>query len=231
MRYKRLLVLLLAALLLFGCSKRDLSGEKQPSEPPKQEQIMEETSVSEPVSEPEKKEPKEPLSKKYAKMLQSQKYYIDCTAEIETEGMSFSNSMLIAVDGDNSSITVSSDLTGTLVTIRTLTLDGNIYMVNDTARSYMQIPPEQAANSFNTDFSDMEYIGEGSGDFCGEELYFEEYSKGDESIKLYFKDDNLTGLSRSIEDEEISEMTLKIAAISQNIPEKLITMPIGYQQQ
>ncbi|HWP52057.1 MAG TPA: hypothetical protein VN626_10220 [Clostridia bacterium] len=168
---------------------------------------------------------------KYADILSKGTYYIDCTAAIEMEGMQLENTMLIAVKNGNSSISVSSDLSGMLVTMRTLVFDGNVYQVNDAQRSYTQIDSEQSANSFDTDFSSLRYIGEGIGTFFGETLPCSEYERGEQTVRFFLNDNTLLGLTQSIIDEQVSEIMLKINGLSANIPDKLVEMPIGYTKE
>lgn len=232
---KRIMALILVALLLAGCSERQLDTGKKKSEDKEEKVSSAPVESSKPKKEEKEPEPEEnkslKLAKSYAELLTSGKYYIDCVAVIEYEGMTLENPMLIAVDGENSSISVSSDLTGTMKTIRTLTFDGAVYMVNDEQRSYMQIDESQAASSFNTVFDEMEHIGEGTGDFCGEEHEYIEFACGEDSVKLFFEKDALIGMTRSIEEGEVSQTALKINGISQNIPDRLVAMPLGYTKQ
>lgn len=231
---RKFIALIMAAALLAGCSERSLDKNPQSSEPeaPVSSQIESSEPVSEESEAPQTEENKRlKLAESYSEILSSGKYYIDCTAVIEYEGMTLTNPMLIAVDGENSSISVSSDLSGTMQTIRTLTFDGEVYMVNDEQRSYMQLDSAQVSNSFNTDFSDMEHIGEGTEKFDGEEREFIEFDCGESVVKLFFADDRLIGMTRSLADDDVEQTVLKINGISQNIPDRLVAMPIGYTKQ
>jgi len=222
-------VLLLA--LLCACSEKAEKKETPEIHQPEctlTQETADNTAEQSKVTEPEEKKQR---AKAYADILSSGKYYIDCTAEIEYEGMTLSNPMLIAVEGENSSITISSDLSGTMVTMRTLTLDGVVYMINDAARSFTEIPLEQTANSFDTDWSGMEYDLAGEEEFCGEMLEYEQYLQDGRAVKFFLDGDRLVGIGRATEDGEMTQTNLRINAISQNIPDRLIAYPIGYQKQ
>lgn len=171
------------------------------------------------------------VAERYAEILRGGTYYIDCTAVIEMEGMQLENTMLIAVKGGNSSVSVSSDLSGALVTLRTLVYDGNVYQINDAQRSYTQIDPAQSANSFDTDFSALNYIGEGTGTFFGETLPCSEYERGEQTIRFFLNGNTLLGLTQSITDEQVGEIMLKINGLSANIPDRLVELPIGYSKE
>lgn len=230
---KRILALILAAVLIGGCSQRKLDTKpKKPQD--EQSASSAQVQAAEPQQPEPEKEPQSPnlkLAKSYAEMLCSGKYYIDCTAVIEFEGMTLENPMLIAVEGENSSISVSSDLSGAMVTMRTLTLDGEVYVINDEQRSYMQVDVSHTAGGLNTDFSELEYAGSEKGSFCGDEHDCERFSCGDDTVRLFFENGALIGITRSIPDGEIDETVLKINGVSQNIPDRLIAMPLGYTKQ
>ncbi len=232
---RQLNVIILMALLIIlsaACSKRDLglSSAASPAEAGSQSQHQSE-SESQPTQSSAPASQAANAAEKYADILRNGTYYIDCTAVIEMEGMQLENPMLIAVRGDNSSISVSSDLSGALVTIRTLAFDGNVYRINDAQRSYTQIDPEQSANSFDTDFSELRYIGEGTGTFLGAARPCLEYARGEQTIRFFFDGGALVGLTQSIADEQVGEIMMKINGLSSNIPGKLVELPIGYTKE
>ena len=147
------------------------------------------------------------------------------------EGMQLENTMLIAAKDGNSSISVSSDLSGTLVTIRTLVYEGNVYQINDAQRSYMQIDAAQSANRFDIDFTNLRYVGESTGSFLGKTLPCSEYARGEQTVRLFFDGNTLLGMTQSITDEQANEIVLKINGLSANIPDQLVAMPIGYTKE
>lgn len=231
MKHAEKIILLAILIVIFAaCSERDLkmSSSEQVSHSESQNQSQQ---LSSQESNEDSSEPEVVNSQKYADILKSGNYYIDCIAVIDMQGMKLENSMLIAVKDGNSSISVSSDLTGSLVTIRTLIYDGNVYTINDTQRSYIQIEPSEIKDSFNTDYSKLSYIGESEGEFCDETLSCSEYSEGEDIVRFFFKENKLVGITRSISDDQVSEMALIINGVSSNIPDHLIEVPIGYTKQ
>lgn len=233
MRQLSVVILIVLSVVLYtGCIKRDLGlSSAAPSEIPSSQGQSQSEPGSQPAESGESASQTANNAEKYADILRSGAYYIDCTAVIEMEGMQLENPMLIAVKGDNSSISVSSDLSGALVTIRTLVFDGNVYRINDAQRSYMQVDPEQSANSFDTDFSELRYIGEGTGTFLGGMRPCSEYARGEQTIRFFFDGSALIGLTQSIADEQVSEIMMKINGLSPNIPGKLVELPIGYTKE
>lgn len=225
---KRLTALLLALMLAISftaCKKRDTLKSEAPPSSPEASSVIEpssQTPSSESEPEPEKQ------SQKYIDLLKGGSYYVDGTAIISVMGMKMESQMIIAVKGADSSISVTNDMTGIPITIRTLTIDGKSYTVNDSNKTYSEAEAAMSLGSFNTDFSSVEYSGEGTGDFDGEQLYFEEYSRGEDSVKLFFKDGRIAGLSLSVPDMEMGDVYIRINGLSENIPDHLVEMPIGY---
>lgn len=233
MRQLSIIILIaLVVILSAACSKRDLGLSSATSSGVPSDQSQSQAALeSQPAEGGESAPQGANIAERYADILRNGTYYIDCTAVIEMEGMQFENPMLVAVKDENSSISVSSDLSGTPVTIRTLVFDGNVYRINDAQRSYTQIDSEQSANSFDTDFSELHYIDEGTGAFLGETRPCSEYARAEQTIRFFFDGDALVGLTQSITDEQVGEIMLKINGLSPNIPGKLIELPLGYTKE
>ncbi|MFV0498396.1 MAG: hypothetical protein ACK5L0_09575 [Candidatus Fimivivens sp.] len=230
MKQLNFLSLFVIFLLIFtACSGRDLDISSS--------SISSEAESNQSTSDPSRPELDESSSQpanvaeKYADILKSGTYYIDCNAVVEMEGMQLENAMLIAVDNGNSSISISSDLSGALVTIRTLIYEDNIYQINDAQRSYIQIDAAQSANSFDTDFTQLQYVGESVGSFLGETLPCSEYQRGNQTIRLFFDGNVLRGMTQSIDEAQANEIVLKINGLSPNIPDKLVALPLGYTKE
>ena len=232
MRQRSVIILIALLIILFtACSKRDLGLSS--SQPPASSGSQSQSGPEEnPSSEDSTSDPSpENTAEKYADILVGGTYYIDCVAVIEMDGMQLENPMLIAVQDGNSSISVSSDLSGALVTIRTLVFDGGVYRINDAQRSYTQIDPEQSANSFDTDFAGLQYVGEGTGRFLGETRPCSEYARGEQTIRFFLEDGTLVGLTQTVADEQVEEIMLRINGLSGNIPNKLVELPLGYTKE
>ncbi len=234
-RMRQLSLMILLTLLISvsaACGKRDLGlSEAVPTAMPSSQSQPQSASESQPAESGASAAKTADIAEKYADILRNGTYYIDCTVVIDMEGMQFENPMLIAVRGDNSSISVSSDLSGALVTMRTLVFDGDAYQINDAQRSYTQIDPGQSANSFDTDFSELRYIGESTGTFLGETRPCSEYVRGEQTIRFFFDGSTFVGLTQSITDEQVGEITMKINGLSANIPGKLVELPVGYARE
>lgn len=219
--------------LFTACSKRNLDvlSSSTSSESQNSQSLTQSVSESQPAVSSETNSQAVNAAEKYVEILKSGTYYIDCNAVIEMEGMQLENAMLIAAKDGNSSISVSSDLSGTLVTIRTLVYDGNVYQINDAQRSYMKIDAAQSANSFDTDFSNLRYVGESTAPFLGETLPCSEYARGEQAIRFFFEGNTLLGMTQSITDDRANEIVLKVTGLSSNIPDQLVAMPLGYTKE
>lgn len=224
-------LIVIIAILFTACSKRNLGvSSSSTSSAPKNSQNQ---SAVESLPTESNSATSQPVNaaEKYVDILKSGTYYIDCNAVIQMEGMQLENTMLIAAKDGNSSISVSSDLSGTLVTIRTLVYEGNVYQINDAQRSYMQIDAAQSANRFDIDFTNLRYVGESTGSFLGKTLPCSEYARGEQTVRLFFDGNTLLGMTQSITDEQANEIVLKINGLSANIPDQLVAMPIGYTKE
>ena len=224
-------LIVILAILFTACSKRNLGvSSSSTSSAPQNSQNQ---SAVESLPTESNSATSQPVNaaEKYVDILKSGTYYIDCNAVIQMEGMQLENTMLIAAKDGNSSISVSSDLSGTLVTIRTLVYEGNVYQINDAQRSYMQIDAAQSANRFDIDFTNLRYVGESTGSFLGKTLPCSEYARGEQTVRLFFDGNTLLGMTQSITDEQANEIVLKINGLSANIPDQLVAMPIGYTKE
>lgn len=230
---KTIMFIVILITLFTACSKRNLgvSSPSTSSAPQNSQALTQSVSESQSAVSSETTSQAVNAAEKYVEILKSGTYYIDCSAVVDMDGMQLENAMLIAAKDGNSSISVSSDLSGTLVTIRTLVYDGNVYQINDAQRSYMKIDAAQSANSFDTDFTNLRYVGESTAPFLGETLPCSEYARGEQAIRFFFDGNTLLGMTQSITDERANEIVLKISGLSANIPDQLVAMPLGYTKE
>lgn len=231
MREKRPLLLLLAlsaAACLAACSRDPAVFSSSAGASSGEDESAAAVSLPEaPEEEPEEDEPLR--SEAVAKQLVSGVYYLDGTSIIEIEGLRLENAVTVAVDKGNSSVKTTSEMSGALTTMRVITLDGTTWLVNDTTKSCMKVNPEDMSGGFDTDFSHLTFEERGEGPFDGETMPYEQYDQQGDTIRFFFDaDGRLYGMTRTIEDEQLAEMTLKIRAISGNVPAKTIALPEGY---
>ncbi|MDF3005223.1 MAG: hypothetical protein K0S22_1695 [Oscillospiraceae bacterium] len=224
-------LIVIIAILFTACSKRNLGVSSSSTSSAPQNSQNQSAVESLPTESNSASSQPVNAAEKYVDILKSGTYYIDCNAVIQMEGMQLENTMLIAAKDGNSSISVSSDLSGTLVTIRTLVYEGNVYQINDAQRSYMQIDTAQSGNRFDIDFTNLRYVGESTGSFLGKTLPCSEYARGEQTVRLFFDGNTLLGMTQSITDEQANEIVLKINGLSANIPDQLVAMPIGYTKE
>lgn len=212
-------------MMLAGCAKQSSAA---PSQAASVQAVDAPQSVSQVESAPSAAAPAL-RSEPYAALLAAKTYYLDCTVLLEVEGLRLSNRMVVAVRGDDYSVTVTGEMGGTPATLlRVLALDGQVYLVDDEKRTYAPAGESAAAGGFDTDFSRLVYRASGEGAFDGATLAYEEYAEGDGTLRFYFDKDTLAGVTRSIQDSMISEITLKIRGLSSNIPEGTLQIPPGY---
>ena len=227
-RFTALLPALLAALCLAACSRDPsvFSSSSPSSGGPTAVSAVDPAGESQAQSEPEE----DPLlSESIAKQLMGGAYYIDGTSVIEIEGFRLENAVTIAVDKGNSAVKTTSEMSGALTTMRVVTLDGTTWLVNDTSKTCTKVDPAEMSGGFDTDFSYLSFEERGEGSFDGETLRYEQYDQQGDTVRFFFDEEGrLAGMTRTLEDEQLAEMILKIKAISGNIPAKTIALPEGY---
>ena len=216
--------LLLCVLCACARDPAVFSGAASSAPPPEESSA----SVSvEAVSLPEE----EPLrSEAAAQQLMSGVYYLEGTSVIEIEGLRQENTVTVAAENGDSSVKTTSDLSGALTTMRVVTIGGRCWLVNDTTQTCTEMDPAEMAGGFDTDFSGLTFEERGEGLFDGETLYYEQYSQNEDTIRFFFDGEGaLVGLTRSIEDAQLAELTLRIRTLSGAVPAGSIALPSGYQ--
>lgn len=167
----------------------------------------------------------------FVEIMESGTYYLDCTtytAGIETV-------LKMAVDGTDSSVEVS----GIGFPVRMLTMDGNMYYMNDEKKVYMVLEGEEAPDPAEVgifDYEGIEFGKDGKGpisDLAGidDNSYdYEEFTvdSDEESavVRYYFKGDNLYAIEVKLDGVG---STMVINEMTKKIPDGLMELPSGYE--
>jgi hypothetical protein len=213
------------------CLLLGLAGCAQGKSQPKEHSKAPEPSAQMPAQSRQSEQDLPLRSESYAALLKEGTYYLDCTALLTVEGLTLSNDMLIAVRGEDCSVTISGDLGGLPSTLRVLTLGAESYLMDDENRTYSPIDGAALQGAFDTDFSRLTYRGSGEDAFDTATLFYEEYAEGDGRVRFFFDGDRLLGLTRTVLDTQVDEIALRINGLSGNIPDRTLELPIGYTRQ
>ena len=118
-------------------------------------------------------------------------------------------------------------------TMRTVTKDNAIYTFNDDKKIYLKTEFDSdftvnlSAGDF--DMSGMEYAGEGSGDFFGKTLKFDEYIDELGTHTFYFVDNGKLAGVRTVDPDGTTEET-QILVFENNFPDSVFDIPSDYTE-
>ena len=175
------------------------------------------------------------LAGQYAEMMMNGHYYMESTSYVM--GMEFST--IVAVDGENS------DSIGNAFgyQTRTLILDGIIYNIDETNKTYTATPVDTATETTNNnyDYTNMEYTSSGNSAITGlEEIDtnsydYEEYTCTIDAngstmtipLRFYMNDGNLYAIQLSAMG---IDTVMIITTMSADIPADMLQLPEGYTE-
>ena len=168
------------------------------------------------------------LSKSFADIFNSGKYYMKykMTAGTDTEG-SFTAIMEIYIKGDMiANVTELPDQK-----LENIIRDGKMYVIMHDQKMIITMPDipsnmQQHDGVVNT--KGMVYKGTGKAEFAGRELTYEEYKHAttDTSMRYFFDEKTLAGIQ--IVGEGGTKAELEILELSGNVPDSVFELPTGY---
>lgn len=223
------MVLCLVAVLAGACSKREDTASQE-------EEAMSNTAVSQassgetPVSSAASTDPTitDLLSKPYAEILQGGTYYMKFTMEMKMEGQTIPALCEIGTKGGVHGVTTEIDMSVVKVKTRILMQDNKAYMIDDATKSYYEIPVEQAqANAGMMDYSQLNYVGNGTESLDGIERRYEEYESNGTQIRFYFGEVGLHAITVKDANAKVDTKMI-IEEISNEVPDAILAFPDGY---
>ncbi|MCL1819150.1 MAG: DUF6273 domain-containing protein [Oscillospiraceae bacterium] len=153
-------------------------------------------------------------------------YSFDFTRIIEASGLWVDNNGSLAADGGNVAISGKTQVEGIVTDVRVIYKDGKSYSVDDEHKIVMESSDGSDLMAYIiTDYSGMVKTGEGTGEFNGITLPYEEYSGGYAGITARFYLDN--GVVCGIENDG-NELLLSVRNITNNIPAGTFDWPADY---
>jgi ABC-type enterochelin transport system substrate-binding protein len=208
------------SMLLSGCgNNQTIDNNKDGSSVPASSEAQNKTDQSNSGTE----EVGERLAKVYTDMMQSSKYYMKYRTTIEMDGKKETAEMEMAVNGDDSALISSM-------------AHGKSHMVFKDEKSYLIDHQNQTVMVMNSaamkdiketdiDTTGLTYKGNGTGDFLGKKLPYEEYSTESGTIKYYFDGKKLVGIE--VIEGEISSL-MEVLEMSDRYPANMFTIPADY---
>ncbi|HKM28437.1 MAG TPA: DUF4412 domain-containing protein [Anaerovoracaceae bacterium] len=163
----------------------------------------------------------ETSTQNYMEMLQDQHYYMEYSATVDYEGKEETIQAKIARDGEK----MSSESTVQDMTSRILTDGETMYILDDKAKTYMEMDASMNNEEILEAGDDMKLTNSGKEEVDGQNLDFEEYTGENETVKFYLDGDNLKYILSKAEDDEI---LMKISKFTKDIPSGLLELPSDY---
>ncbi len=163
------------------------------------------------------------LAKVYTDMMQSGKYYMKYRTTIEMDGKKETAEMETAVNGDDSAVISSMPLGKSHMVFK----DEKSYFIDHQNRTVMVINSAamEGMEEADIDTTGLTYKGNGTGDFLGKKLPYEEYSTESGTIKYYFDGKKLVGME--VIDEEMTSL-MEVLEMSNSYPADMFTIPADY---
>lgn len=166
------------------------------------------------------------LAKVYTDMMQSGKYYMKYRTTMEMDGKKEEAEMEIAVNGDDSAVISSMTFGKSHMVFK----DEKSYLIDHQNQTVMVINAATMEGMENMQEADIDttgltYKGNGTGDFLGKKLPYEEYSTESGTIKYYFDGKKLVGME--VKDGEMTSL-MEVLEMSSKYPTDMFTIPAGY---
>ena len=157
-------------------------------------------------------------------------YSFDFTMIIEASGLWRDNSGRFEADAGKFALSGEMAIEGTLQKIRSIHKGGKSYTVYEENKTVLtEVPPNEddIPAELKTDYSRFIKIGEGTGEFDGRTLSYEEYadSAAGKSARFYLEGGVLCGI-----ETEGSELLLSIKNISNSVPAGIFDWPSDYTE-
>lgn len=165
------------------------------------------------------------LSGAYSDAMKSGRFYITFTTDIDLDGISVQMDAAAASDGGATAmLTRIPAPDGKIMESRVLIKDGKSYMIDDNAKSYMQMDAATVEIPIGG-YTSMVYAGDGSGEIDGRSLPYEEYAGTDGFIRFYFDGQNLFAISTQ---PDSGGMIMLVTEFSDKIPADILELPADY---
>ncbi len=165
------------------------------------------------------------LSKAYTDIFQGDRYFMKYRTIMDMDGEDVEAQIEMAVDGDM--MAMKTLLPG--VESHMINKDEKMYMVDHNTKTVMVMNIASAPDMEDPDqyTAGISYIGDGTGDFLGRSLPFEEYAVETGTIKYFFDGKALAGM---IFHTQAGDQVMEILEISDKVPEEMFDIPENYPQ-
>jgi len=224
-----LTVLIVSSAILIGCG-----GQKQTSTDTSQDTSQTTSQNTGNTSEEQKTSGTEDLlSKSYANIMKSGKYFMHYTATIEVNNKSIDAEFKSMSNGTSTSFQSVMNTDGQKITSRILIIGSSQYIMDDENKTYMAISSGQPSgvspstdSASKADYTGLTYAGKGTDTLNGKSLKYEEYKIEGGTLRYYFDGTKLYSIVLKTGDVTANMMVIEI---SDKIDDKLLTLD-GYNK-
>ena len=166
------------------------------------------------------------LSATYADLMKSKKYYMKFTSHMEFDGEVVEGRTEVAYNNDDYAMIGESSFGGMTIKSRMITKGDVMYLIDDDAKTITKTSVSISDDTDDSDFSDLNYLGKGTGTINGRTLPYEEYENYGAIVRFYFDGKDLYAIE-SI-GEGFDSMVMIIEELSNKIPSGMFDIPSGY---
>lgn len=176
------------------------------------------------------------LASKYTDIIESKKFYMDYDIKMDMPGIAMNANVNMSVDGENIAVSTKLGEDSSKIHMRIITKDDITYMIDESTKMIITIDNNEMLQGIDQEqyqvlqqgTSDLTFVGKGEEEKFGENLVYEEYKgKSEESLKYYFKDKKIKGISVSGVDM-IDSLDVEINEIKEGYPEDAFNIPEDY---
>jgi hypothetical protein len=160
------------------------------------------------------------LAEAYLNIIKTEKYYIKYRMNME----GVSNEISMAVDGKNIAMeSVNGEETSNIVI-----KDGKTYMINHKDATVFVVSNEENETTLEEPiaaYDELPLPNEGTGDFLGKNLKYEEYEIAGEYIRYYFDNNKIVGIESS---DDSGKYYIEILELTKDVPTGMFDIPADY---
>jgi hypothetical protein len=160
------------------------------------------------------------LSETYLNIIKTNKYYMKYRMIMEGQ----ETILEMAIDGDNMAIKSTASGVESDMVIK----DGKTYVINHAEGTILVLPNEHSDTTIQEPivaYDNLPISSEGTGNFLGRTLKYEEYDYNGEKIKYYFENEKIVGIESS---DDSGKYYIEVLELTKNIPKGMFDLPSDY---
>lgn len=205
-----------------GGAENDASGSN--------EQQAEDTQANADLPEDISEGASDKLANSLVDWMKGGTYYMKYTMEMDAGGQMTTVKGSMACEGETYAMTSEMEIPGMgAMKSRVLVTNNTVYIIDEGSKTYAEMPVDTSQPvEGQTDYREMELIGDGTGTVNGKSLPYEEYQTDDATVKYYFDGDQVYAIESA---SEGAATLMIIEEASEKVPAGMLELPEGYGKQ